>query len=639
MGRGQWFIMFSREEWRILDILASGEYMTAADLAAELGCSSKTVRSRIKNINRVLNQAGTASAEIESKPRFGFRLAAGSQKEVRQLLSSVKSEDVNGPIPSTPGERTDFLLFYLLGRSDYITIAELSEALYVSESGVKTALKNTESILGQYGIEIKRRPGYGILAYGEETSIRDCLVDLFMEQKKPSEMFRGTQNQEMERLAYIVQGLMKEQGVSLTEMQFYNFLKYIYISVRRIRLGREIKFAEGSQVQIDRSNIEFVECLREKLEEYYPIQMSADEQEYLAIHLAGKRTIGSSGEGNLVFREELNNLVQEMVETACGEFNLDLRYNFDLLMLLNQHMVPLDIRLKYNIPLVNPLLSDIQKNYPFAYTIAERTSVILQEHYKKEIPMDETGYLALIFALALEEQQPDVEPSNILIVCSSGKGSSQLLTFKYRQEFGKYINKIEICNLFELGNMNFDAIDYVFTTVPIKEPVPVPVYEVNLFLDSQDIANIRRILGRGNHGFLRGYFSEKLFFEISGNTKEQAIHHLCQACQTVRELPEGFEESVLHRERLSTTDYGNLAAMPHPYKAMSGETFVAVGILSQPIDWGRNVVQAVFMISVGSREDQNIQRFYQETMRLLMDESAVQDLINKKSLDAFLGHA
>lgn len=102
------------------------------------------------------------------------------------------------------------------------------------------------------------------------------------------------------------------------------------------------------------------------------------------------------------------------------------------------------------------------------------------------------------------------------------------------------------------------------------------------------------------------------------------------------ELPKEFEESVLHREELSSTDYGNLIAIPHPYKAMGKETKVMIGLLKEPIFWGRNMVQVVFLISFGQLEDQNLQKFYQQLMKILMDQELIQTLIQTKDLELIL---
>lgn len=629
--------MITKEVRLLLKLLCEKEYVTAARLAEKAGCSSKTVRTRIKELNKALDLIPGNPAWVESRPRHGFRLILGQGMDVKTLYRHLGAGK-DAAIPATPGERVKFLLFYLLERNQYITISELAEQLYVSDGSVKTALKNTERILGQFGIHIARRPGYGILAVGEETNIRTCLVELFMEQEGKTSPCHDGQNQEMEKLVRLVAELVRVHEISIPELSFYNFVKYIHISIKRIRQGREVHFQSEFQIQTDDVGAGFIDSLEEKIRENFGIQISDHEKEYLSIQLAGKRVMGNNGEGNLIFREELGSLVSQMLEITFGEFNLDLRGNFDLIMLLNQHMVPLDIRLKYNIPLVNPLLKDIQKNYPFAYTIAERTAVILKDHYGRKVPEGEIGYLAIIYALGLEKQKPVVEPSNILIVCSSGKGSSRLLTYKYRQEFGEYIDQIRICNLFELDQINFNGIDYVFTTVPMEKPVPVPVYEVSLFLNGEDMIHVRRILEKGNDGFLKTYFSDRLFFpEISSHSKEEVIRELCGRGRRVLNLPEGFEESVLYREELSSTDYGNMVAIPHPYKAMGDETAVMAGILKEPIFWGRGMVQAVFLISIGSREDRNLQRFYEEIMRLLMDQDTIREYIREKDLDVFLG--
>lgn len=628
--------MIGEETRRILELLISGEYRTASDLADELECSSKTVRIRVKELNNLFQKFSQYKIKIESKPRFGFRLVSDRQVTMEDL-GQILGMEQEKQLPVTLGERSCYLLFYLLEHKEYVTISELAEKLFVSESVIKTTLKSVEEILKCYEICIERRPGYGIRAVGKEAHVRTCLVEQLSEYKNQFSIFSKTLEQEMEIMSGIVLTLMKEQEISIPEIPFYNFVKYICISIRRIQKGKEVSFPNEEQARVDASNKLFVKRLAKEIQKGYQIELSEAEEEYLSIQLAGKRVIGNSGEGNLIYREELNGLVTQMIEVIQTEFDLDLSGNFDLIMQLNQHMVPLDIRLRYQIPIDNPVLEEIQQNYPFAYTIAKRTADVLTNYYDRQISENEIGYLAVIWELGLEKQKSLVEPSNILIVCSSGKGSSKLLTYRYRQEFGAYIDQIKICNLFELKSVDFEEIDYVFTTVPISEPVPVPVYEVNLFLNHEDIAQVKQILEKGAAGILRNYFSKLLFFtDLKGSTKEEIVHEMCNRSRKVLELPQEFEESVLHREELSSTDYGNLIAIPHPYKAMGKETKVMIGLLKEPIFWGRNMVQVVFLISFGQLEDQNLQKFYQQLMKILMDQELIQTLIQTKDLELIL---
>lgn len=403
-----------REEKLILEILSTDKYVTSSELAEKTGYSSRTIRGKIRKINEILEAIPGNPMEIQAKPHFGFKLNIKSGNKSTFWISCFR-KILWGRYSSYSWRACKLAFKVFVGAKEYVTISDLADRLFVTDSVVKTALKNTESILQQYGIRILRRPGYGISAVGEESAIRDCLVDLFMKQKCDNVEY------ELEQLGQIVWELLDRYHIRIPEIAFYNFIKYIYVSVRRIQKGCEITFCREEQVQIEFSHFEIVEKLGKELETYYGMIIPEQERMYLAIHLAGKRVVGNTGETNLVVKEDLNELVEQMVVSSFEEFNLNLKNNFELIMLLKQHMVPLDIRLRYNIPLVNPLLKDIQKNYSFAYTIAERAAVILQEYYGKVIPEDEIGYLAVIYALALEEQETEIKKNNILIVCNSEK--------------------------------------------------------------------------------------------------------------------------------------------------------------------------------------------------------------------------
>lgn len=52
------------------------------------------------------------------------------------------------------------------------------------------------------------------------------------------------------------------------------------------------------------------------------------------------------------------------------------------------------------------------------------------------------------------------------------------------------------------------------------------------------------------------------------------------------------------RESLAATSFGGLVAMPHPWKAVSKDTFVCLAILDKPVQWGEAKVQVVFLVSI-----------------------------------------
>ncbi|NLC97337.1 MAG: PRD domain-containing protein [Erysipelotrichaceae bacterium] len=145
------------------------------------------------------------------------------------------------------------------------------------------------------------------------------------------------------------------------------------------------------------------------------IKFSEDEILYLSLHLSGKVVSDLQGShGNkFVISSEIDKLVVKMLDVIYEAVRIDFRNNIELRMSLNQHIVPLDIRMRYDIPLINPIIKQIKEEYAFVYTIAISACSVLSEYYNKEVPEDEIGYIAILFDLAMEKRTKN--PKNIIL--------------------------------------------------------------------------------------------------------------------------------------------------------------------------------------------------------------------------------
>ncbi len=132
----------------------------------------------------------------------------------------------------------------------------------------------------------------------------------------------------------------------------------------------------------------------------------------------------------------------------------------------------------------------------------------------------------------------------------------------------------------------------------------------------------------GDRSAILNYYSTNLFIpNLKAKSREEVISLMCQHIEHFGILPEGFYEAVLQREELGQTDFGNLVALPHPYNVFSEHSFATVAVLDEPILWKNNMVQVVFLLSIGSKEDPQLEEFYQKTSNLFFDEIAIQKLI------------
>lgn len=618
--------------WRLLELLEDQNYKTAAALGRELKISEKTVRTLIKEINAVIRSNG---AEIESKQKYGYRLMIKEEPRWIDFLSRSRKDP--DQVPANADERMYYLLNYLLSNKEYVKLADLGDRIYISPQTLSSVIKRVEEAFSPYHIQIDRKPYYGIRAEGSEFDMRCCLIRYF---SLDGDMFRRNfpvKEEELSRVFNILMSILPVHQIRLTEISLQNLAIYMYLSLMRRKQNFCILEAPEKEEEVLRSR-EFAAAadiwsgllLQEQMETFRP------ELCYTAIYIAGKRNVGSNYKTNFIITERTDCLTMEMLNSIYQTYQIELRDNLNLRMMLNQHLQPLDIRLRYGIPAENPILQDVKRDYFMAYTMAAQAAVVLHEHYNREIPETEIGWLALIFQMAIEENASHTK-LNVLIVCASGKASSHLLLNKIRREFSGYISQIDICTTYELEERKLEGVDYIFSTVPIPVHVDVPILQIHDFIMSYELKNIKKVFQSRNMKFLQEFYQKRFFFtDIEGDSREEVLFRLCERLKQVTRIPEGFYESVIKRESLGATDYGSRIAIPHPYEVMTEENVIAVAVLKKPVKWSTNFVQLVILVAFSLEENSNIPRFYDVTTRFMTDEGAVSELLGEPSYERLM---
>lgn len=614
---------------QLLGLLDEQSYRTADSLAEMLGVSEKTTRSRLKELDENLKACGAA---IEAKPRYGYRLQIMDEEAYRRW--SV-SDGEAAAIPETMAERVRYLLQFLLRQDGYVKLDDLSQNLYVSRATVTACIRAAEEKLQIYGIRLERKPGYGIRILGTEFQVRRCLKEILL--RDNWEGAPETRRQELQRLADILLEGLSRNRIHISEIALENFVEDLYVEVRRIRQGRYISLPQIDLNALHPAENELVQHIADSLEKHYGISCPPDERKYVALHLKGMKDAGNDCDfGNFVIVEEIDRLVVRMLDAVYQQMNLDFRGDFDLRMSLNQHMVALDIRMRYDIPMDNPLLEHIRKNYATAFAVAIQAGLVLRDHYGKEISQEELAYLALIFALAVEQRAPR-EKNRILIVCGFSRGSSRLLKHQVEQEFREYLEKVYTCELYALPNFDFSKVDYILSTVPIPYSIPKPIQQIGLFLEKKDIDSVRSILESGKKSFLQDYYRPEHFLSgIDGETPETALRQMCDAAVRLDGYPPQLYDLVMQREQLMPTDFGNGVAIPHPMKALSEKSNIYVAALPTGISWSRQQVRLVILMVIGKGQDERLQNFYQSTLNLISDGEAVEEFCGEPTWENWM---
>lgn len=625
---------------KILSSMSLNEYVSATFLADKIKCTEKTVRQHIQILNDVLSSYGV---QIQSKHGHGYSLVVKSREQFQRIYSNGRL--ITNFLQISSADRADYIISYLLLHWNYVDLMDLCEVLNVSESTLSNDIKAAKEILKTYRLSIIAQRKKGVRIEGKEFDIRLCMTDYLDISKVLNSDQIAKIHRDKLQLSQIILEVLSVHNASMPEVSMENLINHLYISILRLRTGNAITMISEDCAYLrnyDPDAVNIVKKICARAAVMFGVQFTDCELDYILIYMIGQRLNRSINQVNynIVIPNQTLEFVQQILDFIYNTLNLDFRDNFSLIMNLALHMLPLVVRLKYNMRVQNPLLYEIKKNYSLGFTIALQAGLVIEKRMKQKLSEDEIGYLALIFEVSLVKQNKKKDRQrlkNIVIVCATGRTSAELLAYQYRKVFGEYINKIQICNIHELINIDFKTIDYIFTTTPIQLSVPVPIIETKFFLDSDQILSLQQEFEKVDQCWLRKYYNPCLFLsELECESKEEVLSALCKTIRKVENVPDDFFKSVLEREAIGSTDFGEMIAMPHPYERISENTFTCVCTLKKPVFWGRQDVSVVILISVAEDKPEDLEQFYQVTSEFLLNHTKAKRLLKQPTYENFI---
>lgn len=616
-----------------LEALNETEYISSSRLAEGIPIGEKTLRSRIRELSLEIVSHG---ASIIRKMGKGYRLVIQEPALFQSWRKSLLKKE-SDTVPVSVRDRIQYELLLLFSSRDYIKRSTIGDFLFISEKTVTQDLKQAEFIMSQYALTIEKKAGCGLRAAGSEFSIRQCIMNHCLEQISSWKQEREGCSGSREDIGAVLLEISRHEKLRFSEVSLKCLIDYIYVSIHRSRHGFFIqeKLCLGI---IDASVYQIAEkmgqCLYEK-----GIEMPQTKEEIscMAVYLKANSMLDRdfNGTTNLVINEHTDMLTQKILDSIYKTYHVDMHDNLNLRMYLNRHLLSLEIRLTYGIVIKNPLLQELKETYLFSWLLAQQTGIILTDYYQKTISEDEVAFFAMIFELEREHSSSMMKKVNILLVCATGKTSARFLLLTLRKRFERQINSIQLCGLYELQYLDLQRFDYIFSTVPIDRSVNITIIMIRDFMTHMELLDVEKQMKQQEYSIIRRFFKKELFFTgIHGNSREEIICELCNRAGAVIPLPDGFYQSVLYREQLGSTDFGNMVAIPHPFEQNLVHSLVCIGILDTPVLWEHNQVQLVILSAITNTADAEANLFFEMTSRLIMQKDFIGIICREQSFEA-----
>lgn len=649
----------------LVTYLNEREAASIDELTSEFEVSARTVRLHIQRTNEMLE--GLAHISYARK-QGGYVLSVINEEGFSEWLDRMhRFGDLDG---SASDKRVTYLINDLLMRDDWVTVASMAQVLYVSPQSISKDLKAVEAKLGEYDLALEKRPRYGVRVRGSELNRRLCLASIATEGVTGSNPFGDeTVPQVVKTIAGCIERALEEHPVYMSMLAFQNLVVHLMVAFYRIKEDCLILLDDETLDRI-RLTPEFAAArsVAKQLDGAFGIALPESEVAYIAIHLAGKKSIipeesaaagASSAEGGhagtegshggargatphdargVIIPDEVWNVVTEMLDRVWELFHFDFRDDLELRMNLARHIVPLVTRLRFNMSIDNPLLSDIKTRFPLAFAMALDAADVLGRHYGTTLSQAETGYIALAFALALDRLREEGPRRNVVVVCASGLGTSRLLEHAIRRQFGDRIDKVVPCDALHVEAMDFTGFDYIFTTVPLEGEFPIPVQEIHSFLNEVDVRQINELLrASADMGAGAGLFDPAWFDpHLDAETPHEAICCLAELMVERAGAPAELVELALERESAASTAFGSGLALPHPIRSLPGPAKVCAGIPNRPIRWGDKDVELVLLVAIGDDGRNALDWFFSRMAELLSHEERVKRIVDDRSFEVMM---
>ena len=127
---------------------------------------------------------------------------------------------------------------------------------------------------------------------------------------------------------------------------------------------------------------------------------------------------------------------------------------------------------------------------------------------------------------------------------------------------------------------------------------------------------------------------ELMFINTSFDTKEELLKYMCERMELKGYVTGKFYDSVMEREKATTTSIGNRVALPHGAMSEVNESHVAIAVLPEPIVWDDDRVDVIFLLGfkMSTHEEiRRIQSFYKQYISLIETDEKVKIIRSKKS--------
>lgn len=617
----------------ILQILRKTPEITVSALSSRLGVSERTIRNDIKQINQELEDCAVIDG-VQGK----YSLRIFQMERFRQRFSAIMQTD---DFLNSSRYRMEYVFGRLMRSEEPLLTDELAYEMNVGRTTLMSDLKKLREEIEPYQLKIIGKTSKGLMLHGTETEIRRYVLDRVYDSIYQDYPLDEEIVQEMQQ--------MFEQH-SFEKSVRDTFEQFMTLMLDRFLTGHYIGLLPQRYYNLTaRAEFGMVDQLVDRFSQILHIRIPIEEKLFVFLPIAGMRTPADIQDmRSIELDEHVRPLMQHILRQIKAEMDITIRsgefteeFLYHLMFMVN--------RLRFHVPLKNPMLEDLREKYPLAYQMAGIAARVVREEYQLEVTEDERGYLASYFGVFLTEVDLQQEkPFRVAVVCGTGRVTARLVAVQLK----KILDSSAEMQLFadeKVSTELLNTFDIVLTTVELPCSCDRPMIRIHeIFNDRELLHKIEKakywdqiaVPVLDNNWFvMTGLLDESRFFVLKETDYPSALEHMVSSLTQSGQVDDRFAQRLQEREKKGTMVFDHAVAIPHSVQYASDKLMLSIGVFPEAVQYGDHEIRVIFLIGLPSQveaEDNLLIRVYDEIIQIAKDEEMLDKIASADSFSALL---
>jgi len=524
--------------------------------------------------------------------------------------------------------RIAYLFNELINKGTYLNILDLSDYMNVSRGTVNNDLRKAKSLLKKYNAEIVGVPNKGIKFNSNEFSKRLVLIyevfDYF-----PSDILLNN------KFMKLIESLANYYKIdSSTEYLLY---KTIVVSICRIKGGNHLNFRIPMYKNFE-SNSEVLNNFIKKVERIFKIKFSSEEIDFISFPINIRNSSHINAMNNSQNEELLFDIVSQMLKSVEEKFMIHID-EYDFFNQVKYHLLFLINRLTFKIPVKDIFSNQIKIRFPLAFELAKMSMNVLYEQYRLVGTMVDVSYLAVYFALILDERKSNHEKNKtikkVAVATNGGRGVFELIRRQLQEILGTN-SQIDFLTVSDLVTKDTSEYGILFSTENIITDVHMPVIYINGIIDYTYLTRKINEIGNKEFSFIED-ISKIVDFKVMHLDAENGYRNNVKII-TNRLVEEGCVSNNIYqvfeeKDKQSSMIYENGVAFPHLTDKVIDKLSLTLGIIKPITDSLKIIFFLVIPENMNSQQEDSLMKIYDQIFTIISKKELVNNLQYVNSLE------